>query len=98
MKCTGSLVWLSLERVPSETSAFALGLQIWLLLASEHQLSSTAHVCGKVQAEWGSLTLGVCLTELGAFTHDDSYFMASCGGSVPAPSTVSPLPPPDNGI
>lgn len=29
--------------------------------------------------------MGVCLAELGAFKHDDSYFRASCGGSLPTP-------------
>lgn len=36
-----------------------------------------------VQADWSSLTMGVSLTELGAFKHDDSYFGASRGGSIP---------------
>ena len=38
-----------------------------------------------VQAEWSGLTMGVSLTELGAFKHDDSYFRASCGESLPTP-------------
>lgn len=29
--------------------------------------------------------MGVSLTELGAFKHDDSYFRASRGGSLPTP-------------
>lgn len=46
----------------------------------EHQLSRGVSL---VQAEWSGLTMGVSLTELGAFKHDDSYFRASCGGSLP---------------
>lgn len=42
-----------------------------------------------VQAEWSSLTMGVSLTELGAFKHDDSYFRASRRGRLPIP----PSPP-----
>lgn len=42
-------------------------------------------VSGMVQAERSSLTMGVSLTELGAFKHDDSYFGASRGGSLPTP-------------
>lgn len=30
--------------------------------------------------------MGVSVTELGAFKHDDSYFRASCGGRISAPS------------
>lgn len=51
----------------------------------EHQLSRGVSVSGKVQAEWSGLTMGVSLTELGAFKHDDSYFRAPRGGSLPTP-------------
>lgn len=42
-------------------------------------------VSGIVQAEWSNLNMGVSLTELGAFKHDDSYFGASRGGRLPTP-------------
>lgn len=41
-----------------------------------------------VQAEWSSLTMGVSLTELGAFKHDDSYFRASRRGRLPIPPSL----------
>lgn len=42
-------------------------------------------VSGMVWAEYSSVTMGVCLTELGAFKRDVSYFRASCGGSLLTP-------------
>lgn len=42
-------------------------------------------VSGMAQAEWSGLTMGVSLTELGAFKHDDSYSRAPRGGRLPTP-------------
>lgn len=89
-KCSGSLFLLSLERVPHETAASA-SARASQVLATRGQLqlrlqpSRGVSVSRMVQAEWSSLTMGVSLTELGAFKHDDSYFRASRGGSLPTP-------------
>lgn len=82
------------KEFPSETAArfrFCTGRGgDRLLLASKsppHQLSRGVSVSGMAETERSSLTMGVSPTELGAFKHDDSYFRASRGGSLPtAPS------------
>lgn len=88
MKCLGSLFLLSPERVPLWNSSLSFWSWLAVLAApgqGAHQLSRGVSVFGKVQAELSGLTMGVSLTELGAFKHDDSYFRAPRGGSLPTP-------------
>lgn len=87
---------VSVQSVASKTavSVLAPGCQVSAAPDQrERQLSRGVSASVTVQAEWSGLTMGVSLTELGAFKHDDSYFRASRGGEAPHSSL-----PTDGGI